>query len=54
MKAVRTCLLLLYIYTGACWAQTAPVAKVRAMVVDGDTIPIFTLPNYIFYGNLNL
>lgn len=33
-------------------AQTDTVKKVRCVVVDGDTIPIFTLPNFIFFGKL--
>lgn len=33
-------------------AQTDTVRKVHCVIVDGDTIPVFTLPNYIFYGKL--
>jgi hypothetical protein len=33
--------------------QTDTVRKVRCVIVDGDTIPVFTLPNFIFFGKLS-
>ncbi|MBI3235865.1 MAG: DUF4294 domain-containing protein, partial [Bacteroidetes bacterium] len=34
-------------------AQDNGIKRVRAVVVDGDTIPIIELPNYTFYGKLS-